>query len=426
MTWLDDAIRDGSTDALALYLDVHHHPELSGQEARTAGLLAARLRAAGYQVSTGIGGHGLVGVLRNGPGPVVMLRCELDALPVSERTGLPYSADPAHGVMHACGHDAHLACAAACAALLGAHQDRWRGAVAVLGQPAEETLTGAAAMLADGVFDRCGRPDVLLAQHLAPLPAGMIAHAGESGQVTAASENLGIRIHGRGGHAGIPHLAVNPIPPAAELVAGIHQLGRTWPTPLIAVTAAIHAGERLNVIPDQALLGVSLRAADPADLGRARRAIERLARARCTAARCPRPPEFVRAVTSPAGINEPAAAALVRAAHLRAFGPSRVTTLAPSGATEDFPLLAAQAPGGPVPSVYWTLGCVGVRAWAAAPGVDTAQKIAALPAGHSAEFAPDPVPTLRAGTAAMAAAALAFLSPAAGITHTDHHEGNQP
>jgi hippurate hydrolase len=418
LTRLEDTTCDGLTPTLALYLDLHANPELSGQESRTAGVLAASLREAGYEVSTAIGGHGVVGVLRNGPGPVVVLRCELDALPVSERTGLVYSADPASGVMHACGHDVHVACAAGAAALLSKYRDGWRGMVAVLGQPAEETLSGAAAMLADGVYDRCGRPDVLLAQHTAPFPAGMIGHAGASGQVTAASLTLSILMHGKGGHAGLPHLAANPITAAAALVGDIHDLGAAWPTPLVAVAASIHAGERPNVIPGQALLGVSLRAADLAGLDSAQRAIERLAQERCAAASCPRPPEIARAAVSPAGVNDPGAAALVRASHVRAFGPHRVTDVPPSGATEDFPLLAALAPGGPVPSVYWALGCVGHRDWAAAPGTGAAQKIAALPANHSAEFAPDPVPTIRTGTAALAAAALAFLSPDAAGTRT--------
>jgi hippurate hydrolase len=420
---LEGIARRAITPALALYLDVHAHPELSGRESRTAGLLAAWLAARGYEVTTGIGGHGVAGVLRNGPGPSVMLRCELDALPVAERTGLAYSADPAAGVMHACGHDAHLACAAACAALLSAHRDGWRGTVIVLGQPAEETLSGAAALLADGLFARCGRPDVLLAQHLGPFPAGMVAHAGRSAPVTAAAVALSVRLHGRGGHAGVPHLAANPVDAAADLARDIRGLAAAGPAGLLAVTTAIQAGGRPNIIPDQAVLGVSLRGADLADLDQAQQAVERFATMRSAAAGCPRPPEITRVAAAPAGVNDPDAAARVRAAHVGAFGPDRVTGLPPSGVAEDFPLLAAQAPGGPVPSVYWTTGCIGPRAWAAAPGTGAAQKIAALPANHSAEFAPDPLPTLVTGTAALAAAALAFLPPADGCAPR-HHEGN--
>lgn len=190
--------------AAEFYADVHRHPELSGAERRTAGRFARWLSGAGYDVTPGVGGHGVVGVLRNGPGPVVLVRAELDALPLREETGLPYAStvgDPAPA-MHACGHDAHLACAAGAATVLAGAADRWRGTLVVVGQPAEETLTGAAAMLADGLYERFPAPGVVLAQHTVPLPAGMVAHG--DGPLLAASRTVEIVVHGRGGHAGRP------------------------------------------------------------------------------------------------------------------------------------------------------------------------------------------------------------------------------
>ena len=392
------------TGLLELYLDLHLHPELSGAERRTAALLADRLDRTGYTVTTGIGGHGVLGVLRNGPGPAVLLRTELDALPVLERTALPY-ASAQDGAMHACGHDAHIACAAGAATLLADSAEQWQGTVIVVGQPAEEELSGAAAMLADGLYERSGRPDVILAQHLTPLPAGLVAHAAAA--VTAASLTMELRIHGRGGHGGLPHLAANPIPVAAAIIADLE----TIPTrqPAIVTVGVINAGSRANIIPDQATLGISLRAATQEALDRAAAEVSRIAEARCAEAGFPRSPEVVRLAESPAGTNDPVAAGIVRTAHERAFGAGRIATLPPSMATDDFPLFATPDGGEPIPSVYWMLGSTGHSRWAAAPGSTAIEKVQGVPANHSAEFAPDPIPTLRTGTAAMTAAVLGFL-----------------
>lgn len=187
--------------ALTLYLDVHRNPELSGEERRTAALFADRLPALGCEVTRGIGGHGVVGELRNGEGPRVYVRAELDALPLEEATGLRYASD--NGAMRACGHDLHGR-RGGTADLLARTTAHWRGTLVVLGQPAEETLTGARAMLDDGLYARFGRPDVVLAQHTAPLPAGMVAHGSGHGPVAAASAALSVVLHGRGGHAATP------------------------------------------------------------------------------------------------------------------------------------------------------------------------------------------------------------------------------
>jgi amidohydrolase len=404
------------------YVDLHQHPELSGFEERTATRLATWLAGTGFQVTTGVGGHGVVGVLRNGEGPVVMLRAELDGLPVRERTGLPYaSVRSATGpggdtqpVMHACGHDIHVACVAGAASLLARHVTCWRGTVMIVGQPAEETLSGAAAMLADGLYTRWPRPDVVLAQHVAPLPAGMIAHA--FGPVTAASVALELVIHGRGGHGAMPHLVVNPIPVAASTVLSLQETAAgaaEWNDRVVTTVGAIHAGTRSNVIPDRATITVGLRSLSAEALARAVAGVERITAAACAAANCPKPPEIVVLSESPVNINEPALADLVRGAQQVIFSGARVTRCPPSMATEDFPLFGSAGVrlygGDAVPTVYWMIGSVGPRRWAAVPGATATEKLIALPPNHSGEFAPDPIPTIRTGVSAMISAALGCL-----------------
>ncbi|MEU8777918.1 amidohydrolase [Streptomyces sp. NPDC048606] len=401
----------------AFYLDLHRHPELSGGEARTAGRFADRLEEAGYATTRGIGGHGVAAVLRRGAGPTVMLRAELDALPVRETTGLPYAS--AGEAAHACGHDLHLAAAAGAAALLaGPDAPEWRGTLVVVGQPAEETLEGARAMLADGLYERVGRPDTVLAQHAAPLPAGMVAHA--YGPMTAGSVTFRVVVHGRGGHAGAPHLTVDPVVTAAHVVTRLQTVvaREAAPSEQVAVTVgSFRAGERANVVPDRAELGITVRAAGEAALTRAADAVERIVRAECAASGCPREPEVVRESASPVTHPDPGTTAAVRAAHVARFGPERVTMWPPSLATEDFGLFgdAGVATHGArgVRLGYWMLGVIGPAAWAAAPGEGAAAKLAALPANHAPDFAPDVRTALPAAVDALAEAALTCLAPRA-------------
>ena len=411
--------------AVEFYLDVHRTPELSGAEERTAGLLAARLTAAGYEVTTGVGGHGVVGLLRNGPGPVVLLRAELDALPVLERTGLPYAstvtaADPGGDgalvpVMHACGHDMHLACLSGASALLALAADRWRGTVMVVGQPAEETLSGAEAMLRDGLYQRFAAPDSVLAQHTAPLPAGLVAHS--EGPLLAAGALLGIVVHGRGGHAGAPHLAVNPVEAAAAIVLRIREAvaGRFGPDDHVVVTVgSLHGGTRGTVIPEQASLEVSVRAPGQDLLDRATGLVREVASAVSTAHGCPHAPRIDTLSASPATVGDPRVVAGVRRAHAAALGPERVTGWPPSSATEDFPLFGDAGAGlhgvTGISGCYWMLGSVGPRQWSGAPGRSAAEKLASLPANHSPYSRPDPRLTTPTGIIALTTAALSRLA----------------
>ncbi|THA86598.1 amidohydrolase [Streptomyces sp. A0592] len=401
-------------DLTTFYLELHRDPELSGEERRTADRFAARLEAAGYATTRGIGGHGVAGVLRNGDGPTVLLRAELDALPVRETTGLPYAADGE--AAHACGHDLHLAAAAGTALLLARAPQAWRGTLVVAGQPAEETLEGARAMLADGLYRRCGRPDDVLAQHAAPLPAGMVAHG--YGPMTAGSVTFRVVVHGRGGHAGAPHLAVDPVVAAAHVVTRLQTVvaREAAPADQVAVTVgSFRAGDRANVIPDRAELALTVRAVSEASLARAAAAVERIVRAECAAAACPRDPEIVRLSDSPVTHPDPALTAAVRQAHTAEFGAERVVMWPPSLATEDFALfgdagLDVHGERG-IRLGYWMLGTAGPAAWSRAPGSTAAEKMAALPANHAPDFAPDARGALPAAVRALTAAALARLGP---------------
>ncbi|SBV24796.1 hippurate hydrolase [Micromonospora krabiensis] len=411
-------------DATRLYRDLHEHPELSGMEERTAARFAAALQGIGAEVTTGIGGHGVIGVLANGVGPCVLIRAELDALPVAEQTGLPY-ASTATGVdadgrtvpvMHACGHDLHLAAAVGAATHLARDRGGWRGTLLILGQPAEETMRGAAALLDDGLYERFGRPDLLLAQHAAPLPAGMVAHG--SGPMTAGCVTLDITVPGRGGHAATPHLCVDPVVLAATIVVQLQAVvaRQVSPAEQVALTVGtLRAGHHPGVIAEYANLGVTIRALHEATLDRVVSSVTRTVRAACEAAGSPREPTIRVVSRSPSLVGDPGATAQVRAAHERMFGPERVGWWPPSLASEDFPLLTA----GEIPSSYWMLGTVGPRQWRAVPGASAAEKLANLPTNHSPAFAPNIELALPAGVVALVAAAGTLLS-------TDPHPSAPP
>ena len=389
--------------AIGLYLELHRYPELAGAEAETAARLASWLRADGYRVTTGVGGHGVVGVLSRGvrsaaDGPIVLIRAELDALPVHERTGLAYASTVA-GVMHACGHDLHVAAAAGAARTLAA-ADGWRGTVMVVGQPAEETLQGARAMLDDGLYDRFGRPTVLLAQHTAPMPAGMLAHG--RGAVLAGSVSLEVVIHGRGGHASAPHLTIDPVVIAAAVVLRLQTVVSRECSPaeqVVLSVSSLHAGTSDNVLPDRAELGITVRALTQESLDRVVAAVRRIVRGECDAGGCTEDPEVRVTSRSPVTIPDPAATELVRRAHDAAFGAHRVTIWPGSMSSEDFPILADDGAGPGIPLVYWMLGCVGKRTWGQA----------AIPGNHSAAFAPDVGQSLPTGITALVVGARTHL-----------------
>lgn len=405
-----------------LYVDLHRHPELSGAEERTAARFADWLAADGFRVLRGVGGHGVAAELRNGDGPAVLLRTELDALPVAEDSGAPYASTvTAPGpdgnpvpVAHACGHDAHLACVAGAARWLAGRRERWHGTLLVVGQPAEEDLSGARAMLQDGLYERITPPGDVLAQHTAPFPAGMVAHA--QGPVLAASTALKAVFEGDGGHVATPHLAADPLRAAAACVLRLTTLAS--PADRVVVTASSlrtgDGGPAANVLPTRAELRISVRAFTEPALERATAAVERAVREEAAAAAVPPRVRLTVLSRSHPTVPDPDLTAAVRTAHRALFGAARVTGWPGSAATEDFPLLTgAGAPlhGHPgIRGAYWMLGATGPARWAAAPGTGAAAKLAALPANHSPRFLPSPRLTLETGTAALISAALSRLA----------------
>jgi amidohydrolase len=404
-----------SPELADFYRDVHAHPELSLQERRTAGLAAERLERAGYDVTTGVGGTGVVGVLENGDGPTVMLRADMDALPVKEATGLPYAstatATDANGdavpVMHACGHDMHVTWLAGATALLAQTRDAWHGTVLAVFQPAEETAQGARAMIDDGLFDRFPRPEVILGQHVMPGPAGRIGY--RPGTTQAAADSLEVRLFGRGAHGSMPESSVDPVVMAAATVLRLQTVvSREVAAAQAAVVTvgALQAGTKDNVIPDEALLKINVRTFDENVRRRVLDAIERIVNAEATASNAPRPPQITATEHYPLTVNDPDRTAAVAAALRERFGDDRVHELgAPVSASEDFGSFGTEWH---VPSVFWYVGGTDPDAYRAA---EQAGRVAQdIPTNHNPGFAPVIHPTLETGVQAITAAALSALA----------------
>jgi hippurate hydrolase len=396
-----------------LYRDLHQHPELSHQERRTAGKVAERLARDGFEVHQGVGGAGVVGVLANGDGPSVLLRADMDALPVREATGLPYAssarATDASGnevpVAHACGHDVHVTCLLGAASLLAGAAARWNGTVVALFQPAEETGDGASGMVADGLVDLIPAPDVALGQHVLPAPAGRIGT--RAGPALSAADSMRITVHGRGGHGSIPQATVDPVVLAAMIVIRLQTVvARETPPGETAVltVGSIQAGTKSNVIPDDAVLELNLRTYSERTRSQVLDAIRRIVTAECQASGCPREPEFALFGRFPVTENDPPVTERVAGAFADFFG-EEATEMGPQTASEDFSEVPA-ALG--VPYTYWGLGGIDVETYREAEAAGrTSQDI---PVNHSPAFAPVAQPTLDAGTQALVVAALAWLA----------------
>lgn len=401
-------------DLERLYQDLHAHPELSHQEARTAGRAAERLRAAGFEVTTGIGGTGVVGLLRNGAGPTVMLRADMDALPVKEATGLPYAsqatATDREGkvvpVMHACGHDLHVTWLAGAAALFGRARHAWRGTLLAVFQPAEETGDGAKGMIDGGLFTRFPKPDVVLGQHVMVGPAGELGW--RAGVVTSAGDSLQVRLFGRGAHGSMPQASVDPVVMAASTVLRLQtivsrELAATEAA--VVTVGALQAGTKENVIPDEALIKLNVRTFDEGVRARVLAAIERIVTAEAAASGAPRPPEITPLDRYTMVRNDPEATRRVVESFRRRFPAERVQEAGPTSASEDFGCFGA---AWHVPSVFWFVGGTDAEAYRQAR---SAGKLGELPTNHNPRFAPVLHLTLRAGVEAAVAAAEAWLSP---------------
>jgi amidohydrolase len=385
----------------ALYFDLHRHPELSLHEQQTAAKLAAGLRALGYTVTTGVGQTGVVGILKNGDGPTTMLRTELDALPIEEKTGLPYASTVQTkddrgvdvGVMHACGHDIHMASWMGTARIMASTRTRWRGTLMLIGQPAEENGGGAKAMLADGLFTRFPRPDYAVAVHDdARDPAGIIGY--HAGPLLANVNSVKITIFGRGGHGARPETTVDPIVIAARTVLALQTIvsRETSPfDPAVVTVGSIHGGTRPNIIPTEVNLELTVRSLTEAVRQHLLSAIDRIARAEAAAAGAPREPLVEISDSGYALVNDPALTQRVAAALLRELGPQQVMDTPPEMVSEDF----SEFQRAGVPTLMLRVGAVERSKYDAA-----LKSGAALPSLHSALFAPDREPTIKAAVAA--------------------------
>jgi len=387
-------------DIEALYIDLHRNPELAFQEVQTSAKLAAIVKALGYDVTTGVGRTGIVAVMKNGPGPTVMLRTELDALPVEEKTGLPFAskvigknaAGQPTPVMHACGHDIHMSAWAGTARLMAEHKDRWHGTLVLVGQPAEEGGGGALAMLKDGLFARFPRPDFALSLHDDDtMPAGTIGY--HAGPFRSMSDAVTIVVHGRGGHAAMPMNTVDPVVLAARIVIGLQTIvsRENNPTdPVVITVGSIHGGTQANIIPDEVRLQLSVRTYTLNVRRKTLAAIRRIARGEAISAGAPREPEVIARDETSAGAvvyNDPALTARLAAALKAGLGEKTVIEMPAKMTSEDF---SEYWNTGKVPSALLHVGAVNAAKFAeiqktGIPG----------PAPHSPEWAPDREPTLK-------------------------------
>ena len=392
------------------YQDLHRTPELSQREVTTARKMAEKLRALGFDVTTGVGSTGVVGLLRNGAGPIVMLRTDMDALPVEEKTGLPYAsrvvakndAGESVPVMHACGHDIHMTCWVGTATLLARARDRWRGTLMMVAQPAEETGAGARGMLAAGLFTRFPKPTFAVAIHdNADLPAGQVSYT--PGFSLANVDSVDISVFGVGGHGAYPHTTIDPVVIASRIVLSLQTIVSRENNPLdpaVVTVGSIHGGTKHNIVPDEVKLQLTVRSYKPEVRERLLAAISRIARAEAAAAGAPREPAVTITDGTPATYNDPDLTVRVVDAIRRRLGDANVHEQPPVMGGEDFSEYSRAG----VPSVMFWVGAV-------EPGKFSSAKAGGerLPSLHSPFFAPDVPRTIRTGVVAETAAMLELL-----------------
>jgi hippurate hydrolase len=396
-----------------IYKDIHSHPELSMQETRTAGIAADHLKASGFEVTTGIGKTGVVGILHNGDGPTVMLRADMDALPIKEATGLPYASTvTATGpdgkttpVAHSCGHDMHVTCMIGAMSLFAKSRDSWHGTLMAVFQPGEETAQGAQAMIDDNLFKRFAKPDVVLGQHVMSLPSGNLDW--RTGVITSAADSLQIRMFGRGAHGSMPESSIDPVVMAASTVMRLQTIvsREVAPTDSAVVTIGVlQAGTKENVIPDEAIIKLNVRTFDEGVRKHVLAAIERIVNAEATASGAPKPPEITPLDRYSLVTNDTDATNKVVAAFRQYFPDGSVEQTKPTMASEDFGCFGTEWH---VPSVFWFFGGDDPAVYAKAKKDGT---LSSLPTNHNPAFAPVIHPTLETGVKALVVAADAWLS----------------
>ncbi len=400
-------------DLRALYEDLHAHPELSFAETRTAGIVADRLEALGYAVSRGVGRTGVVGVYENGDGPTVLCRADMDALPVTEDTGLAYAStvrstdQDGHdvGVTHACGHDMHVTWLLGAAQALMDQKDQWQGRLLVVFQPAEEVGAGAQEMIDDDLFARFGTPDVCLGQHTAPAPAGWLLH--RSGPAMAAADALRVTLHGRGGHGSSPQYTIDPAVLAAAVILRLQTIPsrEVDPTQTAVVTVgSVQVGAKANVIADDAELLLSIRTYSGFVRNQVLAAVRRIVDGECAAAGCTRDPEIDHFESLPLLANDPEATDRVTDTFRNHFGADAVVDSPLLTGSEDFGHFGTAAG---CPTVFWFVGVTDPERISKALAEGRYNEEIAY--NHSPRFAPEPEPSIRIGVEAMTEAALAWL-----------------
>lgn len=394
-----------------IFTQLHSHPELSGREVETAKFLAKTLRGFGYEVTAGVGGTGVVAVMKNGGGPTVLLRADMDGLPVEENTGLPYASKARQTdlagkdmpVMHACGHDVHVTALIGAAKQLVQRKDEWSGTLVLIGQPAEETLAGARAMLEDGLYQRFPKPDYALAFHVsARHPAGKVQVP--MGIAYSSADSVAIVVHGVGAHGAAPHLGVDPVLVASQIVVTLQSVVSRTIDPLapgVITVGTIHGGTKSNVIGDRVDLQLTVRADSFAVREQLLESIDRVAAGVATSLGVPadRMPEVIRSKTetTPPTINDEATARRIRAAFVEKLGAAQVVDQQREGmGAEDFARLIA--PGLDVKGVYFAVG-------GTAP-----EELAKAPSHHSPFFRIRQEPAIKTGAEAMVVGALTLLA----------------
>lgn len=398
-----------------IYEDFHANPELSMQEKRTAGIAAKWLNDQGFEVTEGVGGTGVVGLLRNGDGPTVLLRADMDALPMKENTGLPYAStrkgtDPASGretaIAHSCGHDLHVTWLMGATQILAANKDRWHGTVMAVFQPGEEIGEGAKAMVDDGMVKRFPKPVVTLGQHVLPFPAGQVRIA--SGPVLSRSDSLKVTLYGRGGHGSGPESTVDPVVMAAATVMRLQTIVSrevSMSDGAVVTVGSMQAGSSANIIPDEAQLQLNVRTYDDGVRDKVLASIKRVVDGEAAISGAPKPPLLTMLGQFPLTVNDEDATAEVTEALKQRLGAERVVPASSANASEDFTVFAR---AWDVPSVFWFVGGTDPKQYADAAKAGTLNE---LPSNHSPEYAPVLTPTLRTGVETMLAAAGRWLAP---------------
>jgi hippurate hydrolase len=407
---IDQRIDAQLPSLVTMYKSLHQTPELSMKEEKTAAFVAARLRELGYEVSERVGQyetpgavcHGVVAVMRNGKGPLILIRSDMDALPVAEQTGLPYASTNA-GVMHACGHDIHMTTLIGAAKILADLRKEWHGTVMLVGQPAEEVVAGARAMLAGGLYARFGKPDFTIALHdIASLPAGKIGYT--PGYAMASSDSVDVTMRGIGGHGAAPQNGKDPVVMAAEFITALQTISsreRSPLDPVIVTVGSIHGGTKRNIIPDEVKLNLTVRTYKAEVRARVLESIARIAKGVAIGAGVPdeRMPlvEEVKAEHADATYNEPALTERLAGALKKSLGADNVLRVDPEMVSEDFSRFSLD---NTIPSALLRLGATDPARLASG---------ARVPGLHSSEFAPAPEPTLRTGIKAMVTMAMELM-----------------